>query len=171
MNSGATPEALAALMASSVENGAAPVGTDALELFRIMIGVPKFGADIRETDLPQETGQDHALDFTKGCYIGQEIVERIRSRGAVRRKFAGFIVREGRSPQTGAKLLSDGKEVGVLTSVAARPLTRTRRAAFWPSAIFVRKHSNATLPSPSKAASPNPTACPSPTIARNNHAQ
>ena len=53
-------------------------------------GIPQFGVDIRERDLPQETGQTRALNFTKGCYLGQEIVERIRSRGAVHRKFTGF---------------------------------------------------------------------------------
>ena len=48
--------------------------------------------DIRERDLPQETEQERALNFSKGCYVGQEIVERIRSRGQVRRKFTGFEV-------------------------------------------------------------------------------
>jgi folate-binding protein YgfZ len=99
-----------------IETGATPVGTRALEMFRVMAGVPKFAQDIRTTDLPQETAQEHALNFTKGCYIGQEIVERIRSRGAVRRTFTGFIAREG-TPAPGVKLTKDGTEVGVITSV------------------------------------------------------
>jgi len=53
--------------------------------------VPLYGQDIRERDLPQETEQQRALNFNKGCYIGQEIVERIRSRGKVHRKFTGSV--------------------------------------------------------------------------------
>ncbi len=61
--------------------------------------------DIRERDLPQETGQARALNFTKGCYLGQEIVERIRSRGAVHRQFAAFLV-DGDLPDAGTKILA-----------------------------------------------------------------
>jgi len=100
--------------------GATPVGTEALEKFRVMIGFPKYGTDIRERDLPQETDQEHALNFTKGCYVGQEIVERIRSRGNVHRKFQGFVL-EGELPGQGTKLQADGKEVGELTSISRIP--------------------------------------------------
>ena len=55
-------------------------------------GIPLYGVDIRERDLPQETEQMRALNFNKGCYVGQEIVERIRSRGNVHRKFTGFVL-------------------------------------------------------------------------------
>ena len=58
---------------------------------RIVAGIPLYGVDIRERDLPQETEQMRALNFNKGCYVGQEIVERIRSRGNVHRKFTGFV--------------------------------------------------------------------------------
>jgi len=64
-----------------VKAGAQPVGAAAVELLRIASGIPRYGQDIRERDLPQETEQLRALNFTKGCYIGQEIVERIRARG------------------------------------------------------------------------------------------
>ena len=85
-----------------------PTGTAALNLFRISRGIPQFGVDIRERDLPQETGQTRALNFTKGCYLGQEIVERIRSRGAVHRQFTAFAV-EGTLPEPGAKILAGEK--------------------------------------------------------------
>jgi aminomethyltransferase len=89
-----------------------------------MSGVPKYGQDIQDRDLPQETGQEHALNFTKGCYIGQEIVERIRSRGAVHRVFSGFIVTSGEAAP-GAKLSAEGKDnVGIITSVQRVPTTR-----------------------------------------------
>jgi folate-binding protein YgfZ len=110
-----------------VEAGAVPVGSEALEKFRVMIGFPKYGTDIRERDLPQETEQDHALDFTKGCYIGQEIVERIRSRGAVHRTFRGFLL-NGELPGRGSKLAVDGKDVGEITSVSRIPAQSGERA-------------------------------------------
>jgi aminomethyltransferase len=104
-----------------VAAGATSVGTHAAELFRISLGIPQFGVDIRERDLPQETGQTRALNFTKGCYLGQEIVERIRSRGAVHRQFAAFKI-EGTLPQPGTKLVAAEKEVGEITSSAILPL-------------------------------------------------
>ncbi len=102
-----------------IRGGAKEIRDEALEAFRILCGIPKIGADIRERALPQETGQDRALNFNKGCYIGQEIVERIRARGAIHRVFTGFEV-EG-TAQPGSAIRSDGKDVGQITSVATIP--------------------------------------------------
>jgi folate-binding protein YgfZ len=116
-----SPEQMSTLRGWLITAGARPVGTAALNLFRISRGIPQFGVDIRDRDLPQETGQTRALNFTKGCYLGQEIVERIRSRGAVHRQFTGFSI-EGALPETGAKIIADEKEVGEITSTAILPL-------------------------------------------------
>ncbi|MGO4515327.1 folate-binding protein YgfZ [Terriglobus sp. 2YAB30_2] len=89
---------------------------NAIESLRILEGVPAIGRDLREKELPQETGQARALHFTKGCYLGQEIVERIRSRGNVHRTFAGFRF-SGSVPAAGTAILADGASVGELTSV------------------------------------------------------
>jgi aminomethyltransferase len=124
-----------------VAHGATPAGSEALEMHRIVNGIPLFGVDIRDRDLPQETEQVRALNFNKGCYIGQEIVERIRSRGAVHRKFAGFTADGGHAPlrsakgreadearapaqpiAAGTKIVAGDKEVGEVTSVAVVPL-------------------------------------------------
>ncbi|HVM91913.1 MAG TPA: hypothetical protein VMT67_03825 [Terriglobales bacterium] len=110
-----------------VHAGAVAVGADALELLRISRGVPCYGVDIRERDLPQETGQMRALSFTKGCYLGQEIVERIRSRGAVHREFVAFEV-DGPLPAPGTKIQADEKDVGEITSSAELPLAAVKRA-------------------------------------------
>lgn len=115
------PEHVRKLWDALAQAGARPSGTSALNLFRIARGVPQFGQDIRERDLPQETGQMRALSFTKGCYLGQEIVERIRSRGAVHRQFGAFAV-EGPLPEPGTKIHAEGKEVGETTSGAILPL-------------------------------------------------
>lgn len=101
--------------------GAVPVGRDALELYRVALGIPRYGQDIRERDLPQETEQRRALNFNKGCYVGQEIVERIRSRGAVHRKFTGFKL-AGPLPAPGTKIQMQAKDVGEITSSALIPV-------------------------------------------------
>jgi folate-binding protein YgfZ len=104
-----------------IASGAVPVGAEALEMHRIARGVPLYGVDIRERDLPQETEQARALSFSKGCYVGQEIVERIRSRGSVHRKFAGFVAEGNAEISAGAKIVVDGREVGEITSTTAVP--------------------------------------------------
>jgi len=100
--------------------GATPAGAEALEMWRIAAGIPRYGADIRERDLPQETAQEQALNFSKGCYIGQEIVERIRSRGGVHRGFTGFSF-AGQPPAVGTRIEREGRELGEITSVTVLP--------------------------------------------------
>lgn len=112
------PEYVKPLWDALVKAGATPGGSEALELQRIAAGIPQYGVDIRERDLPQETEQARALNFNKGCYIGQEIVERIRSRGAVHRKLSGFAA-DGTVPVTpGTKIIVGEKEMGEVTSAA-----------------------------------------------------
>ncbi len=106
--------------------GATPVGSEALELYRIVRGVPRYGIDISQRDLPQETEQKHALSFTKGCYIGQEIVERIRARAILHRTFTGFVV-EGEPPQPGTKIKDGDKNIGEITSAALVPFSTGER--------------------------------------------
>jgi folate-binding protein YgfZ len=101
--------------------GAIDCEDESLEWLRILEGTPRIGTDIRDRELPQETNQTRALHFAKGCYLGQEIVERIRSRGNVHRTFGGFRL-DGDLPPVGAPLEADGKQVGELTSIAAIPL-------------------------------------------------
>jgi folate-binding protein YgfZ len=102
-----------------VAQGSTPVGFEALELERLTLGIPLYGVDIRERDLPQETEQMRALNFSKGCYVGQEIVERIRSRGAVHRKFSGFVLPPGSEVSPGQKITFGDKEAGEITSVVS----------------------------------------------------
>ena len=105
-------------MTKSLEQaGAVAVDPDSLEQLRLLEGTPMYGVDIRDRELPQETGQERALHFAKGCYLGQEIVERIRSRGNVHRILSGFRL-EGAAPTSDAALQADGKPVGELTSFA-----------------------------------------------------
>jgi folate-binding protein YgfZ len=114
-----TPKLFDALQSA----GAAVCDAQSLEWLRILEGAPLYGADIRDRELPQETGQTRALHFAKGCYLGQEIVERIRSRGNVHRTFSAFRL-DGQLPAAGTSLEADGKQVGELTTVAAIPLPK-----------------------------------------------
>ena len=105
------------------------LSAESLEYLRLLEGTPRYGTDIRNTDkahdLPQETAmygtESRALHFAKGCYLGQEIVERIRSRGNVHRTFIGFEL-AGELPGAGTTLQAGGKAVGELTSVGRIPL-------------------------------------------------
>jgi folate-binding protein YgfZ len=121
------PDQSLPLWEALTRSGAKPAGTTALEMFRIATGIPRYGQDIRERDLPQETEQARALHFSKGCYIGQEIVERIRSRGNVHRKFTGFKV-QGDLPPVGSKIQADERDIGEITSTASLPTASGERS-------------------------------------------
>jgi tRNA-modifying protein YgfZ len=99
-----------------------PAASEAdVTLVRIENGLPRFGVDIRETTLPQESGQVHAVNFLKGCYIGQEIVERIRARGHVNKKLVRLAIDGAQAPPPGTLLLADGQEAGEITSAVYSP--------------------------------------------------
>ena len=90
------------------------------ETVRIENFVPRYGPDINEHTLPQETQLTHAVHFQKGCYLGQEIVERIRSRGHVNRLLMGFRIESSAAPpEPGTRLLVEGQPSGEVTSSAA----------------------------------------------------
>ena len=102
--------------------GAVPCGVAALEDLRILEGTPLFDVDFGDKYLPQEANLPRALNFTKGCYIGQEIVERIRSRATVHRSLRQFEL-QGAAPELGPgekiELRVGDAAVGELTSVAS----------------------------------------------------
>jgi folate-binding protein YgfZ len=118
---------LARLWKSVRTAGAIPVGFGSLEAFRIAEGIPAYGIDIAERDLPQETSQLRALNFSKGCYLGQEIVERIHSRGSVHRHLRQLEL-AGPLPAAGAELTLNGAPAGNITSAAELPLAGGSRA-------------------------------------------
>ncbi len=90
----------------------------ALELLRLENGHPRYGVDILETHLVQESGQMGSVSFTKGCYLGQEIVERVRSRGAVHRHLRALRLTGTAVPPPLTEVLSGETKVGVITSAA-----------------------------------------------------
>ncbi|HEX6199253.1 MAG TPA: glycine cleavage T C-terminal barrel domain-containing protein [Thermoanaerobaculia bacterium] len=98
-----------------------PVGFDALDTVRIEAGVPWWGRDYDDSSLPQETGIEEALNFTKGCYLGQEVVARIHYRGGVNRVLRGLQFDGDEPPAEGTELLLEGRAVGRVGSVAVSP--------------------------------------------------
>jgi folate-binding protein YgfZ len=97
--------------------GARAATLDEARVVRIENARPVYGEDIRETTLPQETQQMHAVSFTKGCYIGQEIVERIRALGKVHRKLERIELDGDEPVAVGTKLTVDGHEAEITSSV------------------------------------------------------
>jgi glycine cleavage system T protein len=119
---GATRALWETLLAKAPGLAAVPCGTDALEVLRIEAGILRYGADFGEDTLPLEAGLLNALSFTKGCYPGQEIVERARSRGHLNWRLVGLTADGAAPPSPGEKLVSGGKEVGEVTSACFSPL-------------------------------------------------
>lgn len=98
--------------------GARAVGRIAAESVRIEAGEPVMGVDVDETTIPQETGLvEEAVSFTKGCFLGQELVARIDARGHVNRFLRGLIVADNVIPPAGADVVAAGREAGRVTSV------------------------------------------------------
>jgi folate-binding protein YgfZ len=112
------------LVAAAAKIGGGLVGCRASELRRIESGIPRFGKDMDETNLPLEAGLEaRAISFNKGCYIGQEVISRIRTYGQVTKSWRGlrFPADLSRLPQRGDKLLSGGIDAGYITSAAESP--------------------------------------------------
>jgi folate-binding protein YgfZ len=119
-------DAASDLWAELMKSGALPVDSNVLETLRIEAGEPRYGVDMDETNVVSETNLDDAISFTKGCYIGQEIIARIKYRGHVAKKLTGIKFDAEVQLNDGAKVLSvDDKEIGKLTSVTFSPQLRS----------------------------------------------
>ena len=104
----------------------AAISSEALDVLRIESGIPKMGCDIDDTILPAETGQvERGISFQKGCYLGQEVVERMRSRGSVARKLVGLQWDDPALAEPGALIRVEDVEVGRLTSACWSPAVGT----------------------------------------------
>jgi folate-binding protein YgfZ len=101
--------------------GAPEAALEAARIVRLEHFKPRFGEDILTTTLSQETQQPHALNFNKGCYIGQEIVERVRSRGLVHRLLAGVEIDSTEIPEPDTRLFLGEENVGKMTSAVFSP--------------------------------------------------
>jgi folate-binding protein YgfZ len=113
---------LAALRAALITAGARACSTETLEVLRIEAGLPRSGVDMTETNVVLESVPDDAVSFTKGCYVGQEIIARIHWRGHVAKKLTGLLFDDERTVAPETKITSvDGREIGRITSAAYSP--------------------------------------------------
>ena len=108
------------LIESLAQAGVVEAGFEALEILRAEKGLPRFGRDYGAENFPQETGLEEAVSYTKGCYLGQEVVARIHYRGGVQKSLRGLVF-EGEPPAPGAALLVDGRESGTATTIVQSP--------------------------------------------------
>jgi folate-binding protein YgfZ len=104
--------------------GAQPVGPEVFETLRIEAGIPRYGRDMDESNVVLEANLDDAISYTKGCYVGQEIIIRIKHRGHVAKKLTGLTF--AKPVESGAAITSeDGKEIGRVTSATYSPKLET----------------------------------------------
>src|SRR5204863_5002374 len=109
----------AALTSALAANDAAEIDEATAETLRIETGVPRFGRDMDEETIPLEAGiESRAISFTKGCYVGQEVIIRVlhRGHGRVARKLVGLLLSGDAAPDREAVVQSDGKDIGRVTS-------------------------------------------------------
>jgi folate-binding protein YgfZ len=112
----------APLWQALIATGARPVGYEALEILRVEAGIPRYPQDMDDTTVVTETSLDDAVSYTKGCYVGQEIIARIKYRGHVAKKLRGLIFERPTKIAAGAAIKStDGKEIGHVTSSVFSP--------------------------------------------------
>ena len=112
------------LIAAAKSIGGLACGWEALEIARIEAGIPRFGADMDESNIPLECGiEARAVSYKKGCYIGQEVINRIHSIGHVNKELRGLRLTDDLKtlPVKGDKLFHDGKEAGYVTSAVKSP--------------------------------------------------
>ena len=112
------------LIAAAKQIGGRACGWQAFDTARIEAGIPRFGADMDETNLPLECGiENSAISYKKGCYIGQEVINRIHSFGHVAKELRGLRLTDDLEslPQRRDKLFYQGKEVGYITSAVKSP--------------------------------------------------
>lgn len=113
-----------ALASAARDFGGRPAGAEAYDIWRVERGIPVYGQDITQGNLPQETGQEErAVSFDKGCYTGQEVVIRIHHRGHVNRHLRGlsFETPPPSPPETGTELFDGDRAVGTVTSAVESP--------------------------------------------------
>jgi glycine cleavage system T protein len=104
------------LLQAGIPFGLRPVGLTALNMLRVEAGIPWYGLDMDEGRIVLEVGLENAISFKKGCYLGQEVVERATARGHVNRKLSGLLVQGDILPASGDKLFRESQEVGWVTS-------------------------------------------------------
>lgn len=118
---GDLPAVVAELERAGAALSARWAGSEAGEILRVEAGLPRYGVDMDEENILLETGLDQAVSFQKGCYLGQEVIERVHSRGHVNKKLAGLTLDGGTPARRGDRISIGDKEIGRVTSSVFSP--------------------------------------------------
>ncbi|MGH7905111.1 MAG: YgfZ/GcvT domain-containing protein, partial [Candidatus Binataceae bacterium] len=143
---------LAAITAKLRAAATPELDPDALNAVRIEHGLARIAVDTDEKTLAVEARLDRAISLTKGCYIGQETIERATAHGSLKKKLFGLRLSGGRAPESGAPVMMEGKQVGRLTSyaVSARlggiALAILHHSAWEPGTAVIIKDQEGELP-------------------------
>ena len=119
------------LLSAAQSHGSLLCGWNASEMVRVEAGIPRFGIDMDETNIPLEAGlESRAISFNKGCYIGQEVISRIKTYSEVQKSLRGLRLPDDLPalPQKGDKLFHNGKEAGCITSAVSSPRLKAKIA-------------------------------------------
>ena len=137
-----TAAAHGAALWTAIAQGAVPVGMQALDALRVEAGVAWYGRDVDETLIFPETRLEQLVSYTKGCYIGQEVVARVKYRGHINRGLSGLVLEGDRVPAAGVRVVAEGKDIGRITSAVrsyalGRPIALgyVRREHFEPGSL------------------------------------
>src|SRR3954452_8522139 len=157
----------AALTSALTANDAAEMDEATAETLRIETGVPRFGRDMDEETIPLEAGiESRAISFTKGCYVGQEVIIRVlhRGHGRVARKLVGLTIDGSDVPQPAARITSGDRDIGEVTSSTMSPALQRPIALGYVHRDFVEPGTNVTIGGATSAVTPlpfvRPTASP-----------
>ncbi len=128
------------------------VGLEALEILRIEAGVPVFGRDMTEETIPIEANLTDAISYTKGCYVGQEVIARLDARGHVNRRLMGLRLEGEVLPQAGDMIVSPERDVGWVTSATFSPVLQQpiamgyiRREVYAPGTVLTVQSAGAAI--------------------------
>ena len=141
-------QAADALRARLLTAGAVQADAAALNVVRVESGIPAFGADMDADTIPLEAGLEHrAISFTKGCYVGQEVIVRVRDRGhgRVARRLVGLLVEGEEMPEAGDRLTAGDRDVGRVTSAVLSPALHRPIALGYLHRDFVEPGTNVSI--------------------------
>jgi folate-binding protein YgfZ len=114
-----------ALLSAGAPFGLHPIGMEAANILRVEAGIPWIDVDFDQSNLVLEAALERGINFRKGCYLGQEIVERASARGHVNKRLVGLAVEGGLTPRVESRILYQGRETGRITSAVFSPQLRT----------------------------------------------
>jgi folate-binding protein YgfZ len=141
-----------AMLAAGAARGLRPAGMAAADVLRLEAGRPRIGVDFDETCLVLEAALERGIHFSKGCYLGQEIVERASARGHVNKRLVGLRVEGDVVPLPGARIAAEGSDAGRITSAAHSPLLGSTIALGYVKRAFVAPGSRLSVELPSATA-------------------